>query len=165
MIQKIHTIDALDALKMSIQSSMDLKDYYNDAAALVKNDDAEAILIGLADKKERHRQALIKIYSKTCGKKILYLNLGRKHKLNTLQKCSQDPNDAVRTAKKNEKELRTFFSTVARRLVDAELRNYFRHLAIEQDKDLTLLESSFEEPLMLDQDELEDKSVLNEIAY
>ncbi len=165
MMHKIRAIDALDALKMSIQSSMDLKDYYKNAAALVKNDDAEAILVGLADKKERHRQALIKQYSKTSGKKILYLNLGRKHKLNTLQKCGEDPNDAVRTAKKNEKELKTFFSTVSRRLLDADLRNYFRRLAIEQDKDLTLLESSFEEPLMLDQDELEDKSVLNEIAF
>jgi len=163
---KLNSIDSLEALKISIQCETEMKIFYNKVASLVKNDDAEAILRGLSEKEEKNRIKLIKTYSKTSGKKILYLNLGKKHKLASLMKCSEDPNDAVRIVKKNEKELKNFYLTVSRRLIESELRALFRDLAMEREQHLALLESSFVEPLKLDQDqELEntDKFV-NEIT-
>ncbi len=150
---KLNSIDALDALKISIQCETDMKIFYNKVASLVKNDDAEAILRGLSEKEEKNRLKLIKTYSKTSGKKILYLNLGKKHKLTSLMKCSDDPNDAVRIVKKNEKELKNFYSTISKRLIEFELRTLFRDLAMEREQHLALLESSFVEPLKLDQEE------------
>jgi len=162
---KIRSIDSVDAMKMAIQCKIDMKRYYEKAATLVKNDDAVAILKGLAETEEAHRQRLIRVYSKISGKKILYLNLGRKHKLNTLQKCEDDPNEAVRIAKKNESEIRNFFITVSRRLYEAELRQFFRQLAMEEEQHLALLESSFEEPLNLDQEPIaEENDDLKEVA-
>ena len=162
---KIRSIDSLDALKMTIQCEMDMKKFYQKAATLVKNDDAEAILKALARKREKHRHELITIYSKTSGKKILYLNLGRKHKFNILQKCDDDPNEAVRRAKRNEIEIKLFYLTVSRRLMEAELRQFFRELVLDVEQNLALLESSFVEPLRLDQESIEDNTrVLNELT-
>ncbi len=148
----LNSINTLDALKVSIQCEADMQLYYTKAASLVKSDDAEAILHGLSEKEEKNRQRLIKTYSKTSGKKILYLNLGKKHKLSSLLKCGDDPNDAVRTVKKNEKELKDFYQLVSRRLVESELRQLFRDLAMEREQHLALLESLFAEPLNLDID-------------
>jgi len=155
-MQKIVSIDSLDALKMSIQCETDMQFYYEKAAELVKSDDAEAILKGLAERKRKHRTELVRWYSRISGKKILYLNLGKKHKLNTLKECDQDPNDAVRIAKANEVELKDFYHTISRRLLEANLREYFRKLVQEEEQHLALLESSFVEPLTLDQEPLEE---------
>ncbi|HPG40972.1 MAG TPA: ferritin family protein [bacterium] len=153
---KLNAIDSLEALKMSIQCENDMKEFYSKASTLVKNDDAETILRGLADKEEKNRLKLIKTYGKTSGKKILYLNLGTKHKLSSLIRCCEDPNDAVRIVKKNEKELKNFYMTVSRRLVESELRALFRDLAMEREQHLVLLESSFVEPLQLDQEPVQE---------
>ena len=75
------SLDTMDALKMAIQCEMDMKAYYEQVAKLVKNDDAVTILEGLAEKEEKHRLKLIRMYSRTSGKKILYLKLGKRHKL------------------------------------------------------------------------------------
>lgn len=150
-MNKIGTLSAVDALKMAIQCEMDMKMYYERAAALIKNDDAIAILLGLAAKEESHRVQLIRKYSAICGKKILYLNLGKKHKLGTLIPCSDDPNEVIRNAKKNESEIRNFFVTVSRRMYESDMRQLFRDLALEEEQHIVLLESSFCEPLNLEQ--------------
>jgi rubrerythrin len=149
---KIGSLDAVEALKMAIQCEMDMKTYYEKCAQLVRNDDAMAILNGLAQKEERHRLQLIKKYSVISGKKILYLNLGKKHKLTTLIACGNDPNESIRIAKKNENEIKSFFLTVSRRLYESDLRQLFRDLVLEEEQHIALLESSFVEPLTLDQE-------------
>ncbi len=158
---KIKSVDSVDALKMAIQCAMDMKDYYDSAASVVKNDDAVAILRGLAEKKDKHRIQLIRIYSRLSGKKILYLNLGKKHKLSSLQRCGSDPNEAVRTAKKNESELCNFYLTISRRLYEPELRQLFRNLALEVEQHIALLESSFVEPLTLDQERIAENDTIH----
>ena len=161
---KNRSIDSVDALKISIQCAMDLKEYYDKASALVKDDDAIAILKGFSIKEEKLRSNLIKVYSKISGKKILYLNLGKKHKLYTLQECGDDANESIRVAKTNETELEKFFVTVSRRLLESELRAVFRELALERQQHLAILESSFEEPLALDRDSIEEESIVSELA-
>ena len=150
-MQKLGPINEMDAMKMSMQCEMDMKKFYNEAAALVKNDDALAILRGLESKKEKHRQDLFKLYRQASGKKILYLNLGKKHKLNSLQEYGSDPNEAIDIAKKNENELKSFYLLISRRLLNPKLRHFFRELVLEEEQYLALLESSFMEPLALDE--------------
>jgi rubrerythrin len=157
---KIQTINSIDAIKMSIQCEVDMGKFYLTASGLLQNDDALAILRGLTDKREKHRHDLVRLYSKLCGKKILYLNLGRKHKLNTLLQCPDNANDAISTAKKNEKELKIFYHTVSRRLLEPELRHFFRALVNEVDQYITLLESSFEDPLLEENDAMGKKKDL-----
>lgn len=165
---KVQSINSIDALKMSIQCEMDMREYYEKATVIVNNDDAEAILKGLTDKADKHRQSLIRAYSKLSGKKILYLKLGRKHKLSSLVKCADDPNEAIRNAKKNEQELKSFYATISRRLNESGLRQLFRELAMEQEQHYALLESSFEEPLHLDEEpieaETEESTMMSELA-
>ncbi len=165
---KVQSINSIEALKMSIQCEMDMQEYYLRAAAIVKNDDAEAILKGLTEKASKHRQALIRAYSKLSGKKILYLKLGRRHKLSSLVKCTDDANEAVRNAKKNEQELKSFYLTVSRRLLESDMRQLFRELAMEQEQHFALLESSFEEPLNLDEEPIEaetaESDIMSELA-
>lgn len=165
-MNKIGILSSLDALKMAIQCEMDMKTYYERAAALIKNDDATAILLGLAEKEESHRVQLIRKYSSICGKKILYLNLGKKHKLGTLVPCSEDPNEVIRNAKKNESEIRNFFITVSRRMYESDMRQLFRDLALEEEQHIVLLESSFCEPLNLEQPLVQqhEESVYREVA-
>jgi rubrerythrin len=159
---KIKSLDSVDALKMAIQCSMDMKEYYDQAITIIKNDDAIAILRGLAEKKEKNRNQLIRTYSRLSGKKILYLNLGKKHKLNSLQRCGSDPNEAIRIAKKNETELCNFYLTISRRLYEIELRQLFRNLALEVEQFIALLESSFVEPLILDQEPNPENEMIHE---
>jgi len=164
-MNKIGTLSNVDALKMAIQCEMDMKLYYDQAAALIKNDDATAILQGLAEKEEAHRLQLIRKYSSISGKKILYLNLGKKHKLGTLIPCGEDPNEAIRNAKKNETEIRNFFITVSRRMYQSDMRLLFRELALEEEQHIVLLESSFGEPLNLEQGtERKEEGLYREIA-
>lgn len=150
-MQRLGPINEVDALKMSMQCEMDMRKFYNKAAALVKNDDAHAILRGLETKKENHRRELLKLYRQESGKKILYLNLGKKHKLNSLQECGSDANEAIDVAKKNENELKTFYLLISRRLLSPKLRLFFRELVLEEEQHLALLESSFMEPLVLEE--------------
>jgi rubrerythrin len=164
-MNKITTLSSVDALKMAIQCEMDMKTYYEKSAALIKNDDAIAILLGLAEKTELHRLQLIRKYSSISGKKILYLNLGKKHKLGTLIPCAEDPNDLIRNAKKNESEIRNFYITVSRRMYESDMRQLFRDLALEEEQHIVLLESSFGEPLNLDQPVVQNEGGLyREIA-
>lgn len=157
---KITSLDTVEAIKMAIQCEMDMKAYYEKATRLMKNDDAITILRGLAQKEEKHRLQLIRCYSRISGKKILYLNLGKKHKLGTLQPCGDDPNGAIRQAKRNETEINNFYLMVSRRLFESELRQFFRDLAFEEEQHIALLESTFVEPLTLDQQQLTNESAL-----
>lgn len=163
-MRKIHTIDPVDALKISIQSEKEMKAYYNKASSLVKDDDAKTILQGLAERAHARHKTCINMYSKFSGKKILFLNLDKRHKLNTLQRCSDDPNDAVRVAKRNEKEIAAFYTTISHRFLQTELRSFYREIASEHQQHLALLESSFEEPLTLDQESDEEDNVLDQVS-
>ena len=144
-MQKILMVDPIDALKMSIQSEKEMQAYYKKAASLVEDDDAKTILMGFAEHADSHRQNSIDMYSKVSGKKILFLNLDKRHKLNTLQRCSNDVLDAIRVAKRNERELGDFYSTISRRFMQQNLRSYFRKMATDNMQHLALLEASFEE--------------------
>ena len=165
-MQKFNTIDTLDAIKMSIQSESDMKEFYEKAAVLVQsNQEALAIFTSLSEKTEKRRQKLVRLYSKICGKKILYLNLGKKHKLSTLIRCGNDPNEAIDLAKKNETELRSFYIAVSRRLIESALRQLFREFTLERDQHLALLESSFTEPITLNKDgKSDDSKLVNKFA-
>lgn len=151
------SVDTMDALKMAIQCEMDMKAFYQQVAQLLQNDDAVSIFQGLAEKEEKHRIKLIRLYSRLSGKKILYLNLGKKHKLGTLQPCPSDPNLAVRQAKKNANELKNFYLTIARRMFQNELRQFFREMALEEEQHIAVLESSFIEPLSLNQSDVHNQ--------
>ncbi len=162
---KLQSIDSVDALKISIQCEKDMKTYYEKISSLIKDEDALTIFKGLAEKEEKHRKKLIKTYSQVSGKKILYLNLGKKHKLNSLEKCGSDPNHSVRIAKKNEEELKSFYITISRRLIEPELRQLFREMAYERGQHYALLEASFVEPLALDQEPVtENENIMNEVT-
>ncbi|MBD3385874.1 hypothetical protein GF407_13230 [candidate division KSB1 bacterium] len=158
MTNKLTSINTDEALKIAMQCAMDMKNFYKKASELIEdNDDAYAILSGLSEKHADHKAKLFKGYSSALGKKLLYLKLGRKHKLKTLQTCGDDPNDAVRMAKKNETELKKYYVIVSRRVYEPEIRLLFRELATEIDQHLALLESSFAEPLTLDEESIAEE--------
>ena len=155
-MQKIVTIDPIDALKISIQSEKDMHAFYKKAASLVQDEDAKTILESFADHAAQHSQRSIDMYSAVSGKKILFLNLDKKHKLTTLQRFNDDPNEAIRIAKKNEKELSSFYFTVSRRFIQADLRHFFRELAADNQQHLVLLEATFAEPVSSDEPDEEN---------
>jgi rubrerythrin len=159
-----NSLDVVDTLKMAIQCKIDLESYYNNVASLIQNDDAVAILRGLAEKEEKQRVRLIKFYSRLSGKKILYLNLGKRHKLNTLVKCGIDPVEAVRQAKKNETEVKNYFLSVSRRFLENDLRSLFQELAKEEEQHLALLESSFVEPISFEPNSIKSDALYTEVV-
>lgn len=163
-MQKILTVDPIDALKMSIQSEKEMQAYYKKAASLVEDDDARAILQGFANHADEHRQGSIDMYSKISGKKILFLNLDKRHKLSTLQRCSDDVLDAIRVAKRNERELSEFYMTISRRFMQQDLRSFFRKMASDNLQHLTLLEASFEDWFNEDED-VSEEHVLDHAAH
>jgi hypothetical protein len=68
-----------------------------------------------------------------------------------LQECGADPNEAIDIAKKNENELKSFYLLISRRLLNPQLRLFFRELVLEEEQYIALLESSFMEPLALEE--------------
>jgi rubrerythrin len=156
------SLDTVDTLKMAIQCEMDMEAYYSKLALIINNDDAIAILKGLAEKEEKHRLRLIKFYSRQSGNKILYLNLGKKHKLNTLVKCGDNPVEAIRMAKKNEIEVKNYYLSVSKKLFENDLRHLFRELAMEEEQHIAVLESSFVEPISFEQNEIKSESIYTE---
>ncbi|MBN1481675.1 hypothetical protein JXA70_15490 [candidate division KSB1 bacterium] len=163
-MQKIFTIDPIDALKMSIQSEKEMREYHKKAASLVEDDDVKTIFLSLADHAEEHRHSSVDMYSKISGKKILFLNLDKRHKLTTLRRCSDELKDAIQVAKRNEKELSTFYATISRRFMQQDLRAYFRKLAADNLQHLTLLQASFEEPFN-EEDEVAEPNVFDRVVH
>lgn len=162
-MQKILTVDPIDALKMSIQSEKEMQAFYKKAASLVKDDDARTILLSFADHADQHRQSSIKMYSKISGKKILFLNLDKRHKLTSLQRCSDDVVDAIRVAKRNEKDLSEFYATLSRRFMQQDLRAFFKKLASDNLQHLALLEASFEE-FLKEEEEMTEESMFDHVT-
>ena len=71
----------------------------------------------------------------------------------------------MRQAKKNANELKNFYLTISRRMFESELRQFFREMALEEEQHIAVLESSFIEPLTLDQPEMnDDTNVYREMA-
>jgi rubrerythrin len=163
-MQKIFTVDPIDVLKISMQSEKEMREFYTNAASLATDDDARSIMSGLADHADVHRLNSINMYTKFSGKKILFLNLDKRYKLMTLKRCGDELYDAIRIAKRNEKELSGFYSLVARRFIEPDLRIFFRKLATDHHQHLTLLEASFEEPFE-DEEETSDESILDQITH
>lgn len=165
MTNKLTSIDTEDAIKMAIQCTIDMNDYYESACSLIQNDDAITILKGLAEKHEKTKSSLIKAYSKVSGKKILYLRLHKKHRLMSLMPCPDEINDAVDIAKKNENEIKSFYLTVSRRIYQNDVRGLFRQLALECEQHMALLESSFVESLDLEDESVEaDQNEIRQVA-
>ncbi|MBN1561307.1 hypothetical protein JW998_13725 [candidate division KSB1 bacterium] len=162
-MQKIFTVDPIDVLKISMQSEKEMREFYTKAASLTTDDDARSIMSGLANHADAHQQNSINMYTRLSGKKILFLNLDKRYKLMTLQRCADELHEAVRVAKRNEKELSSFYSMVARRFMEPDLRIFFRKLATDHYQHLTLLEASFEETF--EDDEETSESILDQITH
>ena len=145
-MQRIYAIEPLEALKMSIQSEKEMYEFYQKAKSLFMNDDAQSILKKLMNGCVNNRQESISKYSEVSGKRILYLNLDRKHRLNSLIRCGKDKRESIITAKRNEKELTEFYLTLSRRFLDADLRAFFRTLGDEHQTYLDKLEKKFDNP-------------------
>ena len=150
---KFGSIGALDAMKIAIQSETDMQQFYEEASTFFEIDQIEAVFKGLATKEAQHRKRLIKEYSRLSGRKILYLNLNKKHKLNVLLNFESDPKEIIETARRNEKESRDFYLGIARRLYEPELRKFFRNLALEEEQHLALIESTFTEYFAVPEEE------------
>jgi rubrerythrin len=157
-MMKLGSIGALDALKIAIQSETDMQQFYNDVGSYFEIDEIEAVLKGIANKEAQHRKRLIKEYSRLSGRKILYLNLNKKRKLNVLKNFESDPKEIVEIAKKNEKESRDFYLGISRRLYEPELRKFFRDLAMEEEQHIALIESTFAESFAMEEDENQENT-------
>lgn len=162
---KLGSIGALDALKIAIQSETDMEQFYKDMSSSFEIDEVEAVFKGLANKESQHRKRLIKEYSRLSGRRILYLNLNKKHKLNVTFNYDSDPKEMVEIAKKNEKQSRDFYLGVSRRLYEPELRKFFRDLAMEEEQHFALIESTFAESFaMVEEENQENTSQVDAVA-
>ena len=160
----VGAIDVLDALKIAIQATKDLQKFYHDAASNIDSEEGSVIFKRLAQREAQHRKQLIKIYSQISGKKILYLNLNKKHKLNMLAANPSNKFDLVNIAKQNEKESRDFYLSISRRMLDEKTRKMFKELALEEEQHLAILESSFEkDPTTYGKMSVKAKSIANTV--
>ncbi|MBN1541995.1 hypothetical protein JW992_07585 [candidate division KSB1 bacterium] len=164
MTQKIAAIDADDAIKIALQCAMDMNQFYTQASSLIDDDDAKAIFAGLAEKHMKTKARLIKAYSLVSGKKILYLHLGKKHRLNTLVACPDETFDLLEAAKKNENEVSTYFLMISRRLFSVQVRTLFRELALECEQHIAILESTFAKPDGEEDEESDKSTALQAVA-
>lgn len=140
----IGVIDVLDALKIAIQASKDLQLFYREAAAYLDSDEGKLVFKRLAQREAEHRNQMIKIYSELSGKKILYLNLNKKRKLNMIAANRSNPTELLNIAKQNEKESREFYLNMARSVIDDKIRRMFQEMALEEEQHMAILETSFE---------------------
>jgi len=155
---KFGSIGALDALKIAIQSESEMQQFYEDISTMFEIDDMVAVLKGLAGTEAKHRKRLVKEYSRLSGRKILYLNLNKKRRLNVTLNYDSDPKEIIEVAKKNEKESRDFYIGISRRLYEPELRKFFRDLAFEEEQHLALLESTFAEAFAIPEEENQENT-------
>lgn len=150
-MQRIYAIEPLEALKMSIQSEKEIVEFYKKAKSLFLNEEAQSILKKMMDSSINNRQQSINQYSKVSGKRILYLNLDKKHRLNSLIHCGKNNRESIITAKRNEKELIDFYQTLSRRFLDADLRAFFRKLSDEHQENFEILDKKFNDPSIFDE--------------
>jgi len=152
-MQNVYMIDPIDALKMAIQSEREMNNYYRKAVNLFDDEELRSIMNDFSKKASDNRQKAVDAYSSFSGKRILYLNLDRRHRLNTLIRCGSDPKEAIIMAKRNEKELSEFYETVSHRFMQGDLRAFFRELSDFHRDHLSFLETTFEEAAALEESE------------
>lgn len=140
---KFGPIGVLEALKMAIQSEIDMGHFYTDGYKKTNDDDVRKIFRKYSREGKRRRQKLQEEYRHISGKKLLYLNLSKKKKLDMIIGQHSDQNGFALTAKQNVQACLDFYSDISNRLLEPEMRSIFRNLAEEKKQQLAYLVSKF----------------------
>jgi len=136
-------VDALEALRIAIQSEIDSFQLYRKAIEAAVDEDCKKLLAILAKEGRGYRRKLEQEYTRLSGKRLLYINLLQKRRI----KRSIPPNatslEILRIAIENKKDNRDFFEQAARRTLDPEGRKILLWLVEEEDKQLDLLQAEY----------------------
>jgi len=140
---KLGPIGVLDALKMAIQSEIDMNHFYSEASKKTGDDEIRDIFRKYSREGRKQRNDLQEEYRRISGKRLLYLNLHKKRKLEMHLDLNSDRNGLVSTAKSNIKACLNFYTDISNRLLESDLRSIFRALAEDKEQQLTYLVSKF----------------------
>ncbi len=140
---KFGPIGVLEALKMAIQSEIDMHHFYVDASKNTNDEDLKTIFRKYSREEKKRRQKLQEEYRKISGKKLLYLNLSKKKKLEMILETHTERDELVVAAKENVQSCLNFYSDISNRILEPDKRNIFRNLAEEKKQQLAYLVSKF----------------------
>jgi rubrerythrin len=140
---KFGPIGVLEALKMAIQTEIDMDHFFTEAYKSSSDDEVRTIFRKYSREGKKRRKGLQEEYRRISGKRLLYLNLNRKKKLDMSMVSHPDRNGIVTTAQQNIKVCYDFYSDVSSRLLESDFRIIFRNLAEEKEQQLAYLVSKF----------------------
>jgi len=89
---------------------------------------------------------LLEKYRRISGKRLLYLNLDKKRKLEVEVVCHHERQPALEAARRNLNLCVGFYNDVILRLLEPDYRGIFRSLAEAKERQLGLLNATFPVP-------------------
>ena len=140
---KFGPIGVLDALKMAIQSEIDLDHFFSETSKVATDDDVRLVFRKYSREAKKNRIDLQEKYRMISGKRLLYLNLNKKRKLEMSMEYGSSRQDLISAAKQNVKACYTFYSDFSHRLLELDFRAIFNTLAETKEKQLEHLEAKF----------------------
>ncbi|RKY75166.1 hypothetical protein DRQ12_12350 [candidate division KSB1 bacterium] len=140
---QLERFDELEALRIAIQSKIDLYSFYKDALQHLQNKSCKDLFATLAEDERKQRHMLEKEYTRVSGKKLLYINLPKQRRFVRTVTPNSSEIDILDTAIQQESEAKDFFERTYRLVKDEDTRTTFSEIVEEEQHHIKLLQSEY----------------------
>ncbi|MDZ7339024.1 MAG: hypothetical protein ONB30_10830 [candidate division KSB1 bacterium] len=140
---KLGPIGVLDSLKLAIQAETDMAQFFSDSAKAATDETMRDVFRRFGAEARATVRDLLEKYRQISGKRLLYLNLNKKRKLEVVVTAPRERQQALQTALSNLNLCVDFYNDVILRLLEPDFKGIFRALAEAKERQLGLLNATF----------------------
>lgn len=143
---KFGPIGVLDSLKLAVQAETDMAQFFAESAKVAPEDTMREVFRRFGAEARSRARDLREKYRRISGKRLLYLNLDKKRKLEVVVTAHRERQPALEEARRNLNICIGFYNDVILRLLEPDYKGIFRSLAEEKERQLALLNATFPAP-------------------
>lgn len=140
---KLGPIGVLDSLKLAIQAETDMAQFFAESAKVAPDETMRDLFRRFGAEARATVRDLLEKYRRISGKKLLYLNLNKKRKLEVVVAAHRERQQALQSAANNLNLCIGFYQDVVLRLLEPDFKGIFRSLAEAKERQLGLLNAAF----------------------
>ncbi|MGQ9560504.1 MAG: hypothetical protein ACUVWA_08335 [Candidatus Oleimicrobiaceae bacterium] len=143
---KLGPIGVLDSLKLAVQAETDMAQFFAESARLAPEETMRELFRRFGAEARTTARDLLEKYRRISGRRLLYLNLDKKRKLEVALAAFHERQEALAAARSNLTLCLGFYNDVILRLLEPDYRGIFRSLAEAKERQLGLLNATFPVP-------------------
>ncbi len=143
---KLGPIGVLDSLKLAIQAETDMAQFFTESAKAATDETMREVFRRFGAEARATVRDLLDKYRQISGKRLLYLNLNKKRKLEVALDVHRERQQAFQAALDNVNLCLGFYNDVILHLLEPDFKGIFRTLAENKERQLGLLNATFPLP-------------------